>query len=398
MTSTRPRPPPPRSPVPPDDPFSPYSPSPQPTIAAASTSASGHTTSPTSSTAGAAVPFPANDTARANLLEDKLALRSAEFTEHVPLLLHLATWNVNAKRPEEDITPWLLSPQQAAAYSQYDVETLDIDASHLVEPDVYVVGFQEIVDLNAGNLLVDHNATRPWEDKIERLLKQRYVQVANKALVGLALLVYVRRALAEFVSDVVVKTAGVGIMGVGGNKGAVCVSMFVYDSHLVFVNSHLAAHQGNKEGRNSDFHAILQKVRFPDRRTGGSFGLLDRHVDHVFWIGDLNYRIDLVRPDPANPAVALHRLAGYDELVKVIKRREWPTLHQLDQLIEQKKAAKAFDTFHEAPIAFEPTYKYAPGTNDYDTRNPNKVRLPAWCDRIQWTGDGVECLAYTRRS
>jgi hypothetical protein len=72
--------------------------------------------------------------------------------------LLVASWNVNAKKPTEDLTPWL---------------------AHEPWPDIYAVGFvasaaryeasfvrrrfQEIVDLNAGSLLVDHNAAKPWE-------------------------------------------------------------------------------------------------------------------------------------------------------------------------------------------------------------------------------------------
>ena len=241
-------------------------------------------------------------------------------------------------------------------------------------------GFQEIVDLNAGNLLVDHNATRPWEDKIERLLKQRYVQVANKSLVGLALLVYVKRSLAEYVSDVCIEKIGVGIMGVGGNKGAVAVRMNVYDSRICFVNSHLAAHQHNTVGRNSDYASILAKCRFSDRRTGLTFDILDSH-DNVFWLGDLNYRIDV------------HDL---NFLYQKIEEEDWPYLHQHDQLIREKAAGNTFHTFTEAAINFAPTYKYQPGTANYDRRPEKKMRLPAWCDRIQWTGQGVECVQYDR--
>ena len=48
-----------------------------------------------------------------------------------------ASWNVNAQMPSanEDITPWLVPGNQ------------------LPSPDVYVIGFQEIVDLTTGNVL-----------------------------------------------------------------------------------------------------------------------------------------------------------------------------------------------------------------------------------------------------
>ena len=290
-----------------DESFSPVSPSPLTTSSSASVPAL-TASQPASSNAS----FLQSSFIRDDYIQKQLALRVADFTDSVPLLLHLATWNVNAKRPDEDIAPWLLSPQQQRAYSQYDVETLDIDSSRLVEPDVYAIGFQEIVDLNAGNLLVDHNATRPWEDKIERLLKQRYVQVANKSLVGLALLVYVKRSLAEFVSDVVIERIGVGIMGVGGNKGAVAVRMNVYDSRLCFVNSHLAAHQHNTPGRNSDYASILQKCRFTDRR-GQQSEILEH--DNVFWIGDLNYRVDMNFTHSHSHGAVLHSLAHSRPLV-----------------------------------------------------------------------------------
>jgi hypothetical protein len=133
--------------------------------------------------------------------------------------------------------------------------------------DLYCIGLQEVVDLNAGNLLVDHNASKPWEDKIERTLRQQYIQVASKHLVGLSLCVYVKRALFAEVSDIATETVGVGIMGVGGNKGAVGIRFNMYNSSFCFINSHLAAHQHNSVGRNSDYQNICARMAFPDAKA-----------------------------------------------------------------------------------------------------------------------------------
>lgn len=40
----------------------------------------------------------------------------------------------------------------------------------------------------------------------------------------------------------------------------------------------------------------------------------------------------------------------------------------LDQLQQQKRLKRVFYGFHEADIKFKPTYKYDPGTDNWDSR------------------------------
>ena len=73
----------------------------------------------------------------------------------------------------------------------------------------------------------------------------------------------------------------------------------------------------------------------------------------MFWLGDLNYRIsdmdtDLVR--------RLADEAQYEELLTN------------DQLVKQRNEKKCFKRFQEGHIKFKPTYKYDPGTDNWDTR------------------------------
>ena len=76
----------------------------------------------------------------------------------------------------------------------------------------------------------------------------------------------------------------------------------------------------------------------------------------VFWIGDLNYRIqttpemtvDLVRAHADN--YQIHHLLKYD------------------QLLQEKKEGNIFDSFSEGEIDFKPTYKYDPNTDIWDSR------------------------------
>ena len=40
----------------------------------------------------------------------------------------------------------------------------------------------------------------------------------------------------------------------------------------------------------------------------------------------------------------------------------------LDQIEQQRKLGKVFHGFYEADITFRPTYKYDPGTDNWDSR------------------------------
>ena len=50
-----------------------------------------------------------------------------------------------------------------------------------------------------------------------------------------------------------------------------------------------------------------------------------------------------------------------------------------DQLSKSIASGRAFKGFEEAPIKFNPTYKYVVGSHEYDTS-----RCPAYCDRVLW--------------
>lgn len=256
-------------------------------------------------------------------------------------------------------------------------------ASEEEPPDLYVVGLQEIVDLNATNLVVDHNATEAWQEHIEATFRHHYPKtqftlLCSRHLVGIALLVWVKRDLRDMVQDLQSDTAGVGIMGVGGNKGGVAVRMRLFDSTVCFVNTHLAAHQNNVQGRNSDFHNVCKKLQFSVRSSssssssstqGGEEGKpstigIFAH-DFVFWIGDLNYRLNVTD-------------LGFEEVFRRLESEGWRNLLQYDQLALEKAKGNAFTRFVEAEIDFPPSYKYQVGTQLYERRPDKKQRYPAW--------------------
>ena len=74
----------------------------------------------------------------------------------------------------------------------------------------------------------------------------------------------------------------------------------------------------------------------------------------MFWLGDLNYR-----------------LANLDtrEVKELLREKNLAELQRNDQFYQQRHQRKVFVGFREGEIKFEPTYKYDPGTNDWDSRH-----------------------------
>jgi len=92
--------------------------------------------------------------------------------------------------------------------------------------------------------------------------------------------------------------------------------------------------------------------------------------DYVFFLGDLNYRID-----ECIDGHIVHEVFT-DQTTSVDKFR-W--LLEFDQLTMELVKGEVFHDFQEGNITFRPTYKYIAGTHAYDTK-----RVPAWCDRVLW--------------
>jgi len=87
----------------------------------------------------------------------------------------------------------------------------------------------------------------------------------------------------------------------------------------------------------------------------------------VFWMGDLNYRIDGTRQG------AEHHITAQTAISHA-------TLLHSDQLKRQLRHKTVFAGFQEGPLNFLPTYKFDKGSDRYDSSK--KQRIPAWTDRV----------------
>ena len=159
--------------------------------------------------------------------------------------------------------------------------------------DIYAVGFEEIVDLNASNIMAasSENA-KAWATELQKVLSrdQPFALLTYVQLVGVCLYVFIRPELAPYVRDVATDSVKTGLGGATGNKGGVAVRFVLRNTSLCFVCSHFAAGQSQWAERNADYTEITRRICFPHGRK------VEQH-DFVFWCGDFNYRIDLDRDE-----------------------------------------------------------------------------------------------------
>ncbi|URE05177.1 inositol-1,4,5-trisphosphate 5-phosphatase', partial [Musa troglodytarum] len=333
------------------------------------------------------------------------------------LRMFVGTWNVGGRPPHRglNLRDWLTSTPSS--------------------PDIYVLGFQEIVPLNAGNVLgpEDKGPAGKWLSLIRQVLNPAgihgdaseadspsaekpprvsfsdllsmeeleleeaedespdlylgsitphrggYCLAASKQMVGIFLCVWVRSSIMHRITALEVSCVGRGIMGCMGNKGSISISMTLERTTFCFICTHLAS--GEKDGdevrRNSDVAEIVKRTRFQQ-----SPETILEH-DKIIWLGDLNYRLASANSDT-------HQL---------LQKNDWESLLQKDQLLIEQRAGRVFAGWEEGRIYFPPTYKYLANSDIYavdQAKSREKRRIPAWCDRILWRGKGMKQMSYVR--
>lgn len=299
----------------------------------------------------------------------------------------LRTWNVNGRLGDAATVAEFVKPYVKGAGNQTDSsrgdphDLLSLDGS----PDVFVVSLQELVPLTTENVVLSNEQSRQnsgyWESAVVHVLSnvygQAYESIAARSLVGVFTMVAVKATHIPYISGLHTETLAIGYCGVLANKAVVAIRFRLYASKFLFIGAHLAAGVSKWKDRNDGFHKVLQEFGstfFPtspsttiDRESKES-QFLD-NFDFVFWIGDLNYRLDGL---------------GKEECFVECERRRWTNLTCFDQLTAQRAKGNAFKGFREGPLDFAPTYKYYPGTAEYDVRHKKKSHTPAWCDRVLW--------------
>ncbi|KAI1111743.1 Endonuclease/exonuclease/phosphatase [Nemania sp. NC0429] len=336
-----------------------------------------------------------------DFLENEMKAIDSQYSVFEDIRVQVMTWNAGASTPSS-----LRNTESDAVFIQNLLRSSEC-------PDIFVFGFQELVDLEDKTATAKRlfkskkkdstdqermsHQYRDWRDFLVRNLDDfmpadhLYHLLHTATLVGLFTCIFVKSTLRDRIRNLSGADVKRGMGGLHGNKGAIVVRFMVDDTSLCFINCHLAAGQSHANSRHNDIAAILDSTIFPveadpsvriDSYIGGGDGSMV--LDHELCLlnGDLNYRIDTMSRDTVVYAVKANNLA------KLLER---------DQLLVARRRNPAFRlrAFDEMPIQFAPTYKYDVGTDNYDTSE--KKRSPAWCDRLLYRGSGrIQQFDYRR--
>ncbi|KAK6126139.1 hypothetical protein DH2020_040117 [Rehmannia glutinosa] len=294
------------------------------------------------------------------------------------LRMFVGTWNVGGKTPDDglNLSDWLKTKAPA---------------------DIYVLGFQEIVPLNAGNVLGQEDSipATKWLSLIRQSLNgdtinnspskqslrmnddQRHRKVKPRVSSSDLFSSDDEIELSLRSSSCSSEEGSPSpsdqhkyCLAASKQMGSISISMTLHQTTFCFVCTHLAS--GEKEGdairRNLDVMEILKRTRFSHSFLGpGKPNPPDNILDHdkIIWLGDLNYRLACICGDT----------------YKLLERNDWQALLEKDQLRIEQKAGRVFKGWEEGEIYFAPTYKYIKNSDQYVAQistPKEKRRTPAW--------------------
>ncbi len=172
------------------------------------------------------------------------------------------TWNCGESRPDSSspVFRWL--------------------HEHGFDKSLVVVGLQEVEmggtsvalaaakNALASRLQEKGNANAQfWSSAILTALggDRHWHQVGLRQLSGMLIVAFARNNLRGHIGEIATASVACGVLGVGGNKGAVAVEFTLHRQKFAVVCSHFAAHQNAVKARNSNYAVIAKHLTFNRR-------------------------------------------------------------------------------------------------------------------------------------
>lgn len=234
--------------------------------------------------------------------------------------IFVGTWNMNGQNPPKEMNDFVLP--------------LGMDNV----PDVVGIGTQESC-----------SERYEWEVTLQETLGPSHILLHSASLGTLHLAIFIRRDLIWFCSLPEDDSLSVRPGTAFRTKGAVAISFCLFGTSMLFVTSHLTAHQAKVKERVQDIKRIIHALDLPRNYVIRHKSKdVTHNFDSVYWCGDLNFRLGEPR----------------EKLLEWIENTQFPLPDHLphgylhtDQLTTVLSDGAAFKGFKEAKITFPPTYK-----------------------------------------
>ncbi|XP_031564275.1 phosphatidylinositol 3,4,5-trisphosphate 5-phosphatase 2-like isoform X3 [Actinia tenebrosa] len=277
----------------------------------------------------------------------------------------VGTWNMGDASPPENLSSWYKCQGHGS--------TRDTDVAHFAH-DIYAIGTQECS-------YSESNWISKIKNDLHNLFDIEFKTVGVCSLWGIRIVILVKIAHQNLISHVQQSSVKTGLANALGNKGAVGISFMFSATSLCFINCHLAARSTRVLRRNQNYHDILKGLNLGQKNV---FDLTNQ-FNHVFWFGDLNYRIDLQVMD----------------VLENIKTNNLSKMREYDQLKQEIQKGNVFVGFKEEQINFLPTYRHKRGGKEYvwekTKRSGILINVPSWCDRVlchSFPDTKIACTSY----
>eukprot|EP00035_Acanthoeca_spectabilis_P037140 m.43685 g.43685 ORF g.43685 m.43685 type:complete len:674 (+) comp8459_c0_seq2:216-2237(+) len=314
-----------------------------------------------------------------------------------PAKVLVFSWNVGNKMPDEaELAHWC--PEGGSDFdlvvvgtqeNKYKKKNVDSPVSAVSDDDVdddeedYAPTEEEIAEQEAQEQYeraVTQKERNHWDMIVAKRLGMDWGVVKSGVLWQMRLTVYapLRHIAGDMarISDVDMRKSRTGIGGVVANKGGLVCKLNFAGTTLCFVSSHLAAHSHKLKQRNDNCQEILRETG----RLAANHLDAASQFDHVFWLGDLNYRIDLNSKAKEEGRPEKSHDAHMAEVQGLVAKGNYEELVKWDQLKIAQNDGEAFVNFIEGPLNFKPTFKVLRHEGTEYKHN----RIPSFCDRVLW--------------
>ncbi|XP_029635939.1 phosphatidylinositol 3,4,5-trisphosphate 5-phosphatase 2A-like isoform X1 [Octopus sinensis] len=312
--------------------------------------------------------------ARENFCQHICQMKSMHSTaeEIDQVSIFIGTWNMGTAPFTESLNSWVRC--QGAGKIREPL------VMGVIPHDLYVIGTQE-------SSLTEKDWVNCLKAQLRLSMSIDPEIVCVCSLWGIRLVVFTKAEHQHRISHVEHSSVKTGIANALGNKGAVAISMYFNGTSICFINSHLASRSERLARRNQNYRDIIKGLSLGQKHLN-VFDVTNQ-FHHVFWFGDLNYRVE------ENIHCVLNKLQEGDI----------DSLLILDQLKMTQDCKDAFVGFREEAITFLPTYRMERGAKGklvYNWRKVKKttgdrINVPSWCDRVMWRsypGTFIENIAY----